>query len=278
MKIKKILSAFKSKVFNRDQKLVSVNLCDIELKTISGTIRKTTDQDDAWFYYLCKHHDTVFDIGCNIGYTALLALIQNPDRNYLLVDPNPIALNNAHLNLVSNNLGNKANYFAGFVGNKQDDKIKFYTLGSGAAGSMYASHAESAALVNSYNEVNTVTLDYLYNYYNLKPDLVKIDVEGAELLVMEAASKLTKETQCTFFIEMHSVENLSMEQAGDSLLAWCLNHNYKAWYLKDAIEMTKGALIKNRGKCHFLLMPQNESYPDYLKDIPQNAPLPKSLI
>ncbi len=277
MKIKKILSALKSKVVHRDLKMVTAVLCGIELKTLPGTVRPITDQDDAWFFYLCKHHDLVFDIGCNIGYTALLALIQNPDRKYLLVDPNPRALNNAQLNLMSNHLGHKAYYFAGFVGDKQDDKIKFYTLGSGAAGSMYASHAESAALVNSYDEVNTVTLDYLYSYYNLKPDLVKIDVEGAEMLVMKGAEKLAKASKCSFFVEMHSVEHTTMEAAGHFMIDWCHKNNYKAWYLKDAVEMVAGELIKTRGKCHLLLMPSNKEYPDYLKNIAQNAPLPKTI-
>ena len=57
---------------------------------------------------------------------------------------------------------------------------------------MYASHAKSASSVQSSIEVKTVTLDYLYSFYGLKPDLVKIDVEGAETLVMEGAIKLAK--------------------------------------------------------------------------------------
>lgn len=278
MKIKKILSAFKYKLTHRDVVLESSNLCGLTLKTIPGTIRKKVDQDDAWFFYLSKYHDIIFDLGCNIGYTALLAMIQNPKRQFILVDPNPIALNQAQLNLVSNNLGFKAQYFSGFVSDKQDETVKFYTIGAGAAGSMYASHAESAAIVDSFTQVKTVTLDYLYQYYGMKPDLVKIDVEGAETLVMLGATNLAKEAQCTFFVEMHNVEKLGMEKAGQLMLEWCQANNYKAWYLKEAVQFTNAEMIKERGKCHLLLLPETAIYPDYLKNIGQNAPLPETII
>lgn len=277
MKIKKILSGFKYKMMHRDSGLVSSGLCGFNLKVFRGTIRKKVDQDDAWFFYLAQHHNIIFDIGCNVGYTALLAMVQNPSRPYLLVDPNPTALNQAQLNLISNNLGYKAHYFSGFVSDRQNEVVKFYTIGAGAAGSMYASHAESAAMVNSFMPVRTVTLDFLYQYYNMKPDLVKIDVEGAETLVMNGATILAKETQCAFFVEMHSVENLKMEKAGQLMIDWCKANQYKAWYLKDAVELISADMIKRRGKCHLLLLPERKKYPEYLKNIPQGAPLPSTI-
>ena len=277
MKVPKLLSALKYRLTHREIPMETSILCGVNLKTTTGTIRKKTDQDDAWFYFLAQHHPMIFDIGSNVGYTALLAMIQKPDRPYLLVDPNPTALNQAHLNLIGNNLGFKAQYFSGFVSDKQDETIKFYTIGAGAAGSMHASHAESAALVNSFMQVRTVTLDFLYQYYNVKPDLVKIDVEGAETLVMEGATIIARETQCTFFVEMHTVENLGMEKAGQLMIDWCKRNEYKAWYLKDAVEFSSAELIKSRGKCHLLLLPKQKNYPEYLKNIPQGAPLPSTI-
>src|SRR5690606_31639880 len=124
----------------------------------------------------------------------------------------------AAANIIENGLGNKAQFMAAFVGNTLGGKIKFYTVGAGAAGSMYASHAETAASLNSFLEVRTVTLDYLYEFYNFKPDLIKIDVEGAETLVMQSAKKIADETKCSFFIEMHKVENLGMEASAQMML------------------------------------------------------------
>lgn len=277
MKFKKRLSGIYYSLKRDDNKLKASSLCGVTLRTYSETIRATPDQDDNWFFYLAKHHNTIFDIGANVGYTALLAMIQNPDREYILVDPNPLALQKAQGNLIHNNLGFNAKYYAAFVSNKNNETVKFYTLGVGAAGSMHASHAESAAAVNSFKEVSTVTLDYLYSYYNLKPDLVKIDVEGAETFVMEGASIIAKETKCTFFIEMHDVENLRMETAINKMIAWADEMDYKVWYLKNGEELTSGELVKNRGKCHILLVPSEKPYPEYLIGLKQGMPLPPKI-
>ena len=277
MKINKFFSGVKYKLEHRNRRVITSKLCGVTITTTPYAIRKKVDQDDSWFFYLSKHNNVVFDIGCNVGYTALLAMIQNPYRDYLLVDPNPNALNEAHFNLTNNNLGSKAYYYSGFVSNKNDDEIKFYTLGSGEAGSMYASHAKSASAVNSFTKVNTVTLDYLYKFYELKPDLVKIDVEGAECLVMEGATQLAKETECTFFIEMHEVEDMSMEQAAQFMIDWCHKANYVAWYLKTGEQLKQASTIKNRGKCHLLLLSKSIPYPTYLSGIQQNADLPNEL-
>ena len=277
MNIKKLLSGIKYKFERRDRKLVKSNLCGFDLKTTPGTIRRNVDQDDAWFFYLAKHNNIIFDIGCNVGYTALLALIQDPKRTYLMVDPNPTALNEAHLNLVSNNLGYNTLYYSGFVSDQNDNEIKFYTIGSGAAGSMYGSHAKSAYATNTFTKVSTVTLDHLYELYNLKPDIIKIDVEGAETLVMKGATKVASETKCMFFIEMHNVENLGMEQAGQLMIDWCDEMQYKAWYLKTGEALESASTIKDRGKCHLLLLPKEMPYPNYLKGVKQNAPLPNMI-
>lgn len=277
MNLRKTVSAL-SQYFRKDKvKLYDTSLCGVPLRVLKQTLRDNPDQDDAWWFYLAKHHNNIYDVGCNIGYTALLALIQNRDKKMVLVDPNPNALQKAATNIIANGLGTKTHYLAAFVGNTLDKTIKFYTVGSGAAGSMYASHAETAASINSYMDVKTVTLDYLYEFYDFKPELIKIDVEGAETLVMQSAKQLAKTAQCIFFIEMHTVENLSMEDATQQMLDWCKEVGYKAWYLKTGEELLEAATVKHRGKYHLLLQPKEKDYPQYLKGVNQNNPLPKSI-
>lgn len=277
MKLKKLLSGIYYSLKNDSNKLTETQLCGIPLRTFPATIRSKTDQDDAWFFELAKNHKVIFDIGANVGYTALLAMIQNPDRDYILVDPNPIALQKAIGNLLNNNLGFKAQYYSAFVSNTLNESIRFYTLGSGAAGSMHRSHAESADAVNSFQTVSTVTLDYLYSYYSLTPDLVKIDVEGAETLVIQGAKMLAQETKCTFFVEMHNVQDLGMERATDMMIEWSRTNDYRVWYLKTGEELLSGEPVKSRGKCHILLLPKEKSYFSYLKGIKQNANLPDTI-
>ncbi|OUS02018.1 hypothetical protein A9Q86_05040 [Flavobacteriales bacterium 33_180_T64] len=277
MRVKKELKRLHYFLKPKAEKYKTGKLCGVSLNLLPGTLRPKEDQDDAWWFYLTKHHNVVLDLGANIGYTALLALIQDPKRQMILVDPNPEALQKAAMNIIQNGLGCRVQYLTAFVADKLDDTVKFYTVGAGAAGSMYASHAETAASVNSFMDVNTVTLDYIYSFYGIKPDLVKIDVEGAETLVMKAAKQLAAETKCTFFIEMHDVENLGIEAAGNLMIEWCKENDYHAWYLKTAETLTSGKTIADRGKCHLLLLPIETTYPEYLKAISQNSALPKSI-
>jgi FkbM family methyltransferase len=277
MRVKRVLKRLKYFLRPQISAFKSSELCGVALKLLPGTLRVQTDQDDAWWYYLSKHHNIIFDIGANIGYTALLALIQDPKRQIILVDPNPEALQKAAMNIIHNNLGSRAQYLTAFVSDKLEDTVKFYTIGAGAAGSIYASHAETASAMNSFMNVKTVTLDFIYEFYEIKPDLVKIDVEGAETLVMKASKQLAAATQCTFFIEMHNVENLGMEPAGNLMIDWCNEQHYQAWYLKTGERLLSGQTIADRGKCHLLLLPKGKEYPGYLKGVRQNSPLPKSI-
>ncbi len=272
MNLKGILKRIAGK--NNNTSYVDRTLCGVNLRVLPNTTRVKEDQDDCWWFYLTKHHQTIYDVGCNAGYSAIIALIQDPQKKVILVDPNPNALKKAAQNLIENGLGNNAQYVAAFVSNELDNKIKFYTIGAGAAGSMHASHAKTAADVNSFMEVQTITLDYMYAFYKVKPDLVKIDVEGAETLVMQSAKTLANETKCTFFIEMHNVEGIGMEAAAQSMLDWCDEMGYKTWYPTTGKALTSAEEIKNRGKCHLLLLPKDKAYPSYLEGIASHAPLP----
>lgn len=277
MHLKKFVSGLRHKFFGKSEVLEQKIVCGIELQTIKGTVRDKVDQDDAWFFYLAKNNVVIFDIGANVGYTALLALIQDPDKRYILVDPNPLALKNAGKNLALNALGANASYFPAFVSDTQGNKVKFYTIGTGAAGSMFKSHAKTASLMNSYTEVQTVTLDYLSNYYKLEPDLVKIDVEGAEALVLAGATEMALNSQTQFFVEMHALEELTMKENADKVMNWCEKVNYTPWYMTEGKQLIQADMIAHRGKCHLLLLPNDVEYPDYLVKIKQNSSLPDKL-
>lgn len=272
-KLKKIIGYYlkKEKLYQNSE------LQNIKLKVIPNTIRKNVDKDDAWYAALVQNSENVFDLGCNIGYTSLLAAIQKINKSILLVDPNPEALAKASQNIILNGFGIKSKFITAFIGEKDGEKIDFYTVGSGEAGSMYSSHAETAAALNSFYEVETITIDTLVSFVEFVPDLIKIDVEGAESLALLGAKKTASNQKVKFFIEMHGLIELSMKENAQLILNWCSDNNYKAYYLKEACELISAETIASRGKCHLLLLPKNEEYPHYLKNIKEEDPLPKTI-
>lgn len=276
MKVLKVLSGIKARYFGNTDKIIRGQLLGVPLRVVNGTIHKE-DYDDAWLFYLAKHSKIFFDLGCNIGKTSLMVGLSRNLQRLVLVDPNPEAIACASKNLILNDLASNCSFYTAFVGSEQGERVKFYTVGVGSAGSIFASHAETARLINSFYFVNTVTLDHLVNYYDLIPDLVKIDVEGAEMLVLAGASNMAKHHRTRFFIEMHVTEECSMEENANAVVEWAKTNGYKVYYLKNGIEIFNGSVLAKRGRCHLLLQPKSWDYPDYLKGVYEGAPLPKAL-
>lgn len=273
-KLKKIIGYYLNKEKNS---FLHFEIAGIHLRGLKGTYRKKVDQDDAWFFALAQNSEQLYDLGCNIGYMSLLAAIQKKNKSIVLVDPNPEALAKAAQNMIINGFGLKSKFVSAFVGDVDGEKIKFYTVGSGEAGSMYSGHAETAKAVNSCYEVEKISIDTLVKQFDCVPDLIKIDVEGAEYLALQGAVATAAKRISKFFIEMHSPPELPMIENAALVLKWCVENSYKAYYLKEGIALTHVETIAKRGKCHLLLLPLEENYPSYLKGIKQGDALPISI-
>ena len=198
--------------------------------TREGTIRKEADKDDGWLFACASSSIRIFDIGANIGQSAFLELYPESVQQVLLVDPNPMALSIAAENLIMNRLINRVNFECAFVSEQAGEEIEFYTVLSGAAGSIYKSHAKTAAKRNLHYKVSTTTIDDLVKRHGL-PDFIKIDVEGAESNVLAGAKECLLMHKTRFLVEMHSNIDLPMVENARRVLDLCNSSGYGAWYL-----------------------------------------------
>lgn len=271
MKIRKLISAYKTKLSGQKVLLEERELLNKKLIVSVGTIPQKPDKDEAWFYALAQHHDSIYDIGSNVGYCSILASVQNPGKQIVIADPNPIALKQAKDNLERNKLINNKIFVNAFLSDKKGEKVKFYTLGSGAAGSMFGSHADSAKAVNAYHMVDTTTLDDIVNETGILPALVKVDVEAAESYVLNGAVKLAAHQKAIFMVEMHGPTEMPMSKNAELILDWCKRNKYTAWYMKEHLKLEATEQISHRGRCHVLLTPAGADYPDYLKKIGEGS-------
>lgn len=269
--------AFKEKFVGTALKTIHVNFHGTKLQLVKGTIRDKVDRDDHWIYLLTKNSEVFYDIGCNMGFVTLVAFLSKNKRKAVLVDANLRALQIAFQNMLLNGFAPHCIFYDGFVAESNNEEKVFYTIGAGAAGSMFRSHAESASVTNSYQIVRTRSIDFIVADSKCWPDLVKIDVEGAEQFVLDGAKELAKLSKTRFFVEMHSNKELSMVDNALQILNWCREVNYKAWYLKDEVELVTSDLIADRGRCHLLLQPAHWSYPTFLNGITEGSDLPAIL-
>lgn len=273
MQIRKLLSAYKNKILPKRLKLEEVIVLGKTLNLYEGTSPKNIDKDDAWFLALANRHDIIYDIGSNLGYSSILSSIGDPQKNIVLVDPNKMVLKYAEENMQVNTFSANKIFICCFAGDKTGEKIKFYTLGTGAAGSMFGSHAVSAKAVNAWDWVDTKSLDDIVTETGKTPDLVKIDVEAAEYKTLLGAEKLAGKQQAKFFVEMHAPPEMPMLRNAGLVLNWCEKNQYTAYYLREHCKLTDANMIADRGRCHLLLLPAGSTYPDYLKGIKENDPL-----
>jgi FkbM family methyltransferase len=251
---------------------VTGRVLDRAYRVAAGSVRERADYDDAWLLALASEARVVFDLGCNVGGASLLVLYWPQVERVFLVDPNPAALAVAAENLIANHLSARATFLPAFVSDAVGESVRFYTVGAGAAGSMYASHAKSAAAMGSSMEVPTLTVDWMAERYGVHPDLVKVDVEGAEGLVLKGAVE-TARRGTRFMVEMHGTAEVPMRENGAQVLAWCASHGYRAWFLAAKAELTDPAQLGARGRLHLLLHPRDTPVPAYLQEIDEKAPL-----
>lgn len=148
------------------------------------------------FLKIIKEDSLVFDIGGHLGYFTCIAgkLASNGSVNVFEVDPKCIELINKNINI--NKLTNiSVNNIAVSDKNEMIRIPQYDSPNSGLA--------INFNLKESYLEVESVRLDDFVSKTKIKPDFIKIDVEGAELLVLEGMKNLLKQDNLILLLEIH---------------------------------------------------------------------------
>lgn len=142
-----------------------------------------------------------FDIGANVGYYSILAskivgekgavVAFEPVMRNLVFLQQHVEINNAHnVKVLPFALSDK-------------NSVATFSLGQNSAmGHLADENGNSEHLVY----VPTITLDEISEKVNLLPDVMKIDVEGAEMDVFHGAERVLREAKPTIFLSTHSPE------------------------------------------------------------------------
>lgn len=147
----------------------------------------------------------VFDVGAHIGFFTLwFSKLVGPDGGVVAFEPCPANLSLLRAN-VSANLPRTLNVHIepAAVGH-EDGETRLHTPGgvstmSRIEGLPLAGRTQLSNIVT----VASVTLDSFWQRSGRSPSLLKIDVEGAELAVLEGGRRLLSECRPTIFLEAH---------------------------------------------------------------------------
>lgn len=192
-------------------------------------------------YYL-KPGMTFVDIGSHFGYYSMLAasLVQEQGKVYAF-EPTP-----STFKMLKKNLGKKINVLlqnsAAFSSNTdiemQDFGAPFSAYNSMFSGKMNL--AEKNRVKQEKFFANAVKFDDFVAIENFKPDLIKIDAEGAELAILQGMDRVLKENKPTVTLEVGDIEGAESLPRSKEVVEYLLAKGYQAW------EFHGGKLIQHQ--------------------------------
>lgn len=161
----------------------------------------------------------VFDIGGNIGWYALNLVKAKKNVTVLTFEPIPKTFNYLTRNISINNASNVYPHNFGFSSEEKELTFYYYPEGSGNA---------SSANVSERDDVDIITcqvkkLDNFVSEKNIRVDMIKCDVEGAELYVYQGGIETIRKDKPIIFTEL--------------LRKWSAKFNYNP---NEVIKLLKG--------------------------------------
>jgi FkbM family methyltransferase len=168
----------------------------------------------------------IYDIGANVGDWTREMLIHFPNANYQLFEAN--ADNKSHIQ--------EYNHHILLLGDKEEENIPFYKIVNGynTGDSMYL-EVSSAFQNNNYTlqYLKKQRLDTYIQQNNLPfPELVKIDVQGAELDVLKGMDSIIENVK-HFIIEVSLHRWNKDAPMIEDIIAYMYNHSF---YFVDIVD------------------------------------------
>ena len=162
--------------------------------------KETTD----WIVSSLREGDTFLDVGANAGYFTLIGYSSvGPTGKVIAFDPVPLNCNTVRGHLDQNNIFNVV--VEGLAVSNASGKTRFSVQHNNANSHMsdisisHATEKEDESI-----EVDVVKLDDYVASNKIMPSVIKVDVEGAEKLVLEGAGMLLRDFNCAWIISTHS--------------------------------------------------------------------------
>lgn len=172
-----------------DQRIIPVEILNF------GQFEKA---DNQMLLSLIEEGNTVLDIGANIGWYSMNIAKRFQHVNIHAFEPIPKTFQYLKSNLELNEVVNVYLHNFGFSNENKELTFYYYPECSGNASSVNLSESTSVETITCH----VTKLDKFTAENDLHIDLIKCDVEGAELFVFEGGYTTLKEQQPIVYTEM----------------------------------------------------------------------------
>lgn len=149
----------------------------------------------------------VYDIGANIGYiTLLLSQIVGESGQVFAFEALPANLDRLRENIYLNGLESRVFVVPGAVADRSKP-VRFLIGPSGGVGKVEGSAGRQELTYTESITVPGIVLDeFVFTGGNPVPQVVKIDIEGGEVIALKGMRRLLAEASPLVFLEIHGPE------------------------------------------------------------------------
>ena len=161
------------------------------------------------------------DVGANIGAIALVIAKLRPDAKVYAFEAAPEVFKYLELNKKNNNLDNLI-VINKAIHTKDNELVSFYSpLSMNGKGSFAPVFTNEAVLVP------TISLGTFFSDFKIEPSVIKIDVEGFELLILESMESFLKaNNNCKVIFEFVDWAESLADFLPGAAQAYLINLNY----------------------------------------------------
>lgn len=160
----------------------------------------------------------IYDIGGHVGYhTLCFSTLVNPEGRVFCFEPHPFHLERIKINLSRNSDLEEYVKIMPIASSNSKGKIELFVLDNieeGGSSASFIANASTHYPLEHYKwfhpvEVEQDTIDNLVSKDAISPpELIKIDVEGAESLVIEGALETINLHHPLIIVEVHNAPNM----------------------------------------------------------------------
>lgn len=147
-----------------------------------------------------------YDVGANIGYVTLLLAQKLGDLGKIFAfEALPDNLERLHAHIAINNLEPRVRVFPGAVA-AASQPVRFLVGPSGAMGKAEGSAGRAEGHREAIEVPGIALDDFVYRDGNPWPQVIKMDIEGGEVLALQGMPRLLREHHPLILLELHGPE------------------------------------------------------------------------
>jgi FkbM family methyltransferase len=243
------------------REIYTIQLCGHTFRVDYETRSHRQDRDYPLLQRLAQDKNCVFDVGANHGLaTLVMSTAISQDSQIYAFEASEETCQVARHNLALNGLSSRVQVINALVAEQTGAALEFYWEHTSGGASLIPGYLGHQTPIKKI----ATALDDFCEIQNLAPDLIKIDIEGAEGRALAGMRKILASSRPVVMIELHSWQGMPLERNAMQIFELLPGLDYQMIYLRTRAPVKDPQVLASRGRCHVLLWPVEQSLPDWL--------------